>query len=184
MISKWAVVMIAFVLLSFAVRASEFAKLKKCADTKDSLIRLQCYDNVVNLLTKRSSQSIETNAQKLAVRPTEPSSSAADVLPYRPVNPTQKVTLQPKVDDQQHLFSPETLTDIANSVIFEVAAVSMDQQNHQVITFSNGQVWRQSAVEPIELLPGDKVVLSIETQSVIYLSKLAQDHKIRVKRRK
>ncbi len=176
---------LSLILLSFAAQADTLSELHKCAGTKDSLVRLMCYDTLVKSLN--SAQT--TLSAPVAVRATEPHSTPA---PLRPVNEQVKVQKQPEASiskedsfGEEHIEkSAEVLAQEIDQVVFTVESTSKDARKKWRINFTNGQVWHQTDGQYIKLSEGDEVELSKGVLGVIYLKKVGQNKKIRVKRKK
>jgi hypothetical protein len=177
--------LVAFFIVSLTigyVQADPLTDLQKCADIKDSLKRLVCYDNLAKSLKhKRSTKPA------VAVRVTEPKKHPADIVAARPSQAKPIVVKQPQkqntVDDfgGEHLKKPKESID---EVFFTVKSVKKVMHNKLVITFENGQVWNQTDDNYLKVLPGDRVKLSKGMLGVIYLKTEKQNRRIKVKRRK
>lgn len=185
--NKKLVTSISLMLLSFAIQADTLSELHKCANTKDSLVRLMCYDTLVKSLN--SGQATLAKSAPVAVRATEANSTPA---PLRPTTEIVKVQKQPestasKEDSfgEEHIEkSKEMLAQEIEQVVFTVQSTSKDARKKWRINFTNGQVWHQTDGQYIKLSEGDEVELSKGVLGVIYLKKVGQNKKIRVKRKK
>jgi hypothetical protein len=164
----------------FNVQADTLTDLQKCAETKDSLERLVCYDNLVKSLNN----SVTVKAP-VAIRPTEPKSPNTNTVALRPTVRKPVVVEQKHTNEaefgEEHLVKPE---ESINEVFFTVKSVKKIVHNKLSITFENGQVWKQSDDNYIKILPGDRVKLSKGMLGVVYLKTENQNRRIKVKRRK
>lgn len=167
-------------MVAYTVQADSLTDLKKCAETKDSLTRLVCYDSVV-----KSLNSGITKEALPAVRRTEPKSATTETTALRPTTASPKVAKQKQMNNdefgEEHLIKTE---ESVNEVFFTVKSVKKIVHNKLSITFENGQVWKQSDDNYIKILPGDRVKLSKGVLGVIYLKAENQNRRIKVKRRK
>lgn len=164
----------------FNAQADTLTDLQQCADNKDSLERLVCYDNVIKSLNN----SVTPKAQ-VAIRAVEPKDTKSSVVALRPSTAKPLVVQQEQKNEdefaEEHLVKPE---ESINEVFFTVKSVKKIVHNKLSITFENGQVWKQSDDNYIKILPGDRVKLSKGMLGVIYLKTENQSRRIKVKRRK
>jgi len=179
-------------LLAFNTQADSLSDLQKCAATKDSLTRLVCYDQVMKVLNGAQISQPVVNKQveqQVSVRATEPAKTVDSDVSLRPVNSKAIVVKQTttKAEDfgQEHLAktAAEKNNEI-KEVVFVVKTAKQTGRDVWLITFENGQVWKQSDSKYIKLSAGDNVVLSKGMLGAIYLKKEQQNRKIRVKRQK
>jgi len=154
--------------------ADTLGQLIKCSKTKDSLVRLVCYDGVVKSLNSSSSVSLPEAVASVAVNAPEVSTNQTPVVV--------------KSEDR---FGSEHLTDKNKpknkglaQVSFTIKAAVKTLRKKWKVTFENGQVWEQTDSEYIKLSAGNKVELSKGMLGVFYLKKTDQNKKIRIKRQK
>jgi len=176
------IIAIAFLmsLVSNTSFANSLESLMKCAETKDSLVRLVCYDNVVKLLNKVESPSNINLASVQAV--TKVNDPVAKVN-----HPVVNVNVQTKEEKfgSEHLASnSKNKNDDLKQVIFTVKSAKKVVHNKWKITFDNDQVWKQAGSGYIKLTAGDRVELSKGALSAIHLKKLGSKRSIRVRRTK
>ena len=148
-------------------------QLVKCADTKDSLVRLVCYDNVVKSLGK------------VTIKP----DSSSVPIEQSPVKIESVVKNKKEVTSVEDSFGREHIkkkgADKAlEQVVFTVKSLTVDGFKKKKIKFSNGQIWKQSDSVNLKLSAGDRVELSKGMLGVVYLKKLDRNKKIKVKRLK
>jgi len=179
-------------LLAFNTHADSLNDLQKCAATKDSLTRLVCYDQVMKVLNGAQIPQSVVNKQvkqQISVRATEPAKTVDSAAPLRPVSSKAIVVKQATTKDedfgQEHLAktTAEKNNEI-KEVVFVVKTAKQTARDLWLITFENGQVWKQSDSKYIKLSAGDNVVLSKGMLGAIYLKKDQKNRKIRVKRQK
>jgi len=179
-------------LLAFNTHADSLNDLQKCAATKDSLTRLVCYDQVMKVLNGAQIPQSVVNKQvkqQISVRATEPAKTVDSAAPLRPVSSKAIVVKQTTTKDedfgQEHLAktTAEKNNEI-KEVVFVVKTAKQTARDLWLITFENGQVWKQSDSKYIKLSAGDNVVLSKGMLGAIYLKKDQKNRKIRVKRQK
>jgi len=167
------------------VHADTLLSLKKCADTKDSLIRLLCYDNVMQTIDVEKTQNLERPNDILAVRATEPSLSLGNNTPLRPVNKhiVAKSSSKEEKFGDEHIKKTDNDSNI-DSVNFLIEKVRKDNHEKWLITFSNSQVWKQTDSSYLSLHEGDNVIISKGLLGAFYLKKVGQSKQIKVKRKK
>jgi len=171
---------LAAVLFSGGVQADTLTELQQCAATKDSLVRLVCYDNVMKSLNTGVSSHTATSNK---VRPTQPAVTG-QATPYRPTTTQTVVIQQPKSKEDSFGQEDKQKKDELDKVNFVIKSVKKDVRNKWLITFENGQVWQQTESGYLKLSAGDKVELSKGMLSAIYLKKPDSNKRIKVKRKK
>ena len=169
-------------LVVFHAQADTLTDLKKCADNKDSLERLVCYDNIVKSLKDKAAPNAP-----VAIRTTEPKDPINKTVATRP-SVTKPIVVQQQQKQiyenefgEEHLNKPEESID---EVFFTVKSVRQTGRNKLSITFENGQVWHQSDDNYIKITPGNRVKLTKGMLGVIYLKTENQKRRIKVKRKK
>ncbi len=173
-------------LISAASHGDTLSDLQQCATTKDSLVRLVCYDKVMKQLN--GGVTVTKKSEPVAVRPTQPIVSNAPT-PLRPTTNKAVVVQQPQSKEdsfgQEHIQRAES-QDISDTdeINVTVASVKRGPRDNLIITLQNGPIWRQSDGEYMKLSSGDEVKLSKGILGAIYLNKTGQNKKIRVKRKK
>jgi len=171
------------VFLMFLVNSTSFANslenLKQCAEKKDSLVRLVCYDHAVKLLNNVESPNIKKPA---SVHTLAKAKKEADIVNVQP---------QVEVANKADHFGSEYLASDSKSrpveldhVVFTVKSAKKVVHNKWKIIFNNEQVWKQSSSEYIKLAAGDRVELSKGAFGSYQLKKLDSNRSIRVKRTK
>ena len=86
---------------------------------------------------------------------------------------------------EEHLTkSKEYEKNQLNEVIFTIKSVTKNKRKQWLITFNNDQVWKQIEHEYIKLSAGDDVELTKGMFGAIYLRKIGNNKKIKVRRNK
>lgn len=167
--------MVAIFSSNSAIAGNLKGKLLLCADVNDSLERLVCYDN---LAKKLNSKNIKVS--KKIAKPTE---SVAKVT--APVITKKVMTKTEKDFGADHLR--KTDADRAaelNEVIFTISKLSTNKYDRKLITFTNGQNWKQTDDTSIRLAVNDKVQLTKGVFGVVFLKKMNNNRKIKIRRLK
>jgi len=149
-------------------------RMNACAQTKDSLVRLMCYDNLAkgDLLLKNNIKDIELKVtdKKPIVSKKIPSSSA-----------TAKVKNKDDSFGEEHLVK-EKRHDGIKQVNFIIASVDKDIRGNLRFVFENGQVWKQIGESHFSVKVKEHVKISKGMLGAFYLKKLNQNKSIKVKR--
>jgi hypothetical protein len=154
--------------------ADTLGKLVKCSNTKDSLVRLVCYDNVVKSLNSSNSVNLP-----------EVTASAVAESPKVSVNQKPGVMKSDDSFGSEHLIAKNKSKNKGlTQVAFTIKTAEKTLRKKWKVTFENGQVWEQTDSGYIKLSAGNKVELSKGMLGVFYLKKTDQNKKIRVKRQK
>tara|TARA_B110000091_G_scaffold192868_1_gene217558 strand:+ start:520 stop:1062 length:543 start_codon:yes stop_codon:yes gene_type:complete len=147
--------------------------VKICAQQNDNLLRLRCFDNVVEKLTL---------AKKLIITPSNQLKSAQvskkEILPI--VNTSVKT-----VD----LFAKNHLEKTAkgqlekvNEITATITQAKKMLRGQWQVSLNNGQQWQQKDSLYLNLSRGDEVVLQEGALGAFYLKKLTSNRRIRVRR--
>jgi hypothetical protein len=194
-------------LLSVNSLANNTENLIKCAEQKDSLVRLLCYDEIVELLKKNDLDTIK----KVGLDVNDPiSSSTPSVMPSATSSATPLVegktanttlnTLSPEKANSvknntastaveefgsENIESkPEQQVKELNQVIFTIKSLKKTARGQWNIIFNNGQLWKQASSDTIRLVVGNKVEVSKAALGSYKLKKVGSNRSIRVKRLK
>lgn len=158
--------------------ANSLEKLMECSQTKDSLVRLVCYDNVVKSLNQNKNTTMHSTA-----------TTDKTLQVKSAVIKTKKE--QPEVASKEDKFGSEHLVSTIqkkkselDKVTFTIKSAKKVVHNKWKVTFNNEQVWKQSGSEYIKLAAGDQVELSKGAFGSFHLKKLDGNRSIRVKRTK
>jgi hypothetical protein len=148
-------------------------QLNACAQTKDSLVRLMCYDKLV----KASSPTKTKENFELK----------HDVPPTKALEKAPSADVITKVKKQDDSFGHENLEkeksiDKREHLILVVASVTSDARGNLRFVFDNGQSWKQTAGGKIRIRAKDQVKVYRGSLGAFYLSKVNQNRSITVRR--
>lgn len=147
--------------------------LKNCAQQQDSLVRLRCFDNVVEKLIL-AEKSIIAPSNKL-----QPPQVSIKAIPPIVKTSTKTVDLFAK----NHLA--ETAKDKAKKVNEITATITQAKKmlrGQWEVSLNNGQKWQQKDTVYLKLTSGDEVILEEGALGAFYLKKLTSNRRIRVRR--
>jgi hypothetical protein len=198
-------------LLSVNSLANNTENLIKCAEQKDSLVRLLCYDGIVKLLKKNDIETME----KVGLDVND-SISLSTPLVTPSVTPLATSSVTPLVEGKTantplNRISPEKANSVKNNtastaveefgsenidskaeqqvkelnqVIFTIKSLKKTARGQWNIIFNNGQLWKQASSDTIRLVVGNKVEVSKAALGSYKLKKVGSNRSIRVKRLK
>ncbi|WP_372872206.1 hypothetical protein [Shewanella sp.] len=143
--------------------ASVEQQLANCATISDKLDRLICYDKLAETAARAP---VLVPAAAVAAAPT---TSAATISKPAPTmeesfGKTQKAEEEP------------------DRIELEIADVDKDQYGNLKISFTNGQVWKQTDSRRYKLTTGEKIFIEKGALSSFYLGSDSRNSTIRVKR--
>lgn len=151
--------------VSHLSQANTLVKLNQCAAINDSLERLVCYDE----LAKGINQG-----------------KVAQTMPAIPKNSTPAATQQVDITDsfgKEHIKS-KAQENLPDAITLTIQDLSKTVHGEWLITFTNGQEWKQTDGEYFKLKKGENVELKKGMLGAIYLKKFTANKRIRVKRLK
>ena len=179
--------------LSLICLADTPENLLECAQKKDSLVRLLCYDEVVKSLNNNKVKTIRNDnagpTLNNIITPVTSSGTTAPIALEMPsaVNSMQKMT----VDSQINQFGSENVelkpgqkVDQLTQVVFTVKSLKKTVYKQWNIVFDNDQIWKQVSSDHMRLNVGDKVEVSKGVLGSYKLKKTGSNRSIRVKRSK
>ncbi len=151
-------------------------RLSLCAQTKDSLVRLLCYDKVAknDSSTNKSVEKVES--KKTVVK--SPAVIGKKLLPAV----VNKAENKADTFGKEHLVKEKSDEESFDKVTFTVLSVKKDIRKNLQIVFENGQVWKQTGDKTLKLRAMDRVKISKGMLGSFYLSKVKQNKTIKVKR--
>lgn len=194
-------------LLSVNSLANNTENLIKCAEQKDSLVRLLCYDEIVELLKKNDTETIKKvgldvndpiSSSTPSVTPSA-TSSATPLVEGKTANTTLNTLSPEKANSVKNNtastaveeFGSENIESKAeqqakelNQVIFTIKSLKKTARGQWNIIFNNGQLWKQASSDTIRLVVGNKVEVSKAALGSYKLKKVGSNRSIRVKRLK
>jgi hypothetical protein len=188
-------------LLSVNSLANNTENLIKCAEQKDSLVRLLCYDEIVELLKKNDTETIKKVGLDVndPISSSTPSatSSATPLVEGKTANTTLNTLSPEKANSVKNNtastaveeFGSENIESKAeqqakelNQVIFTIKSLKKTARGQWNIIFNNGQLWKQASSDNIRLVVGNKVEVSKAALGSYKLKKVGSNRSIRVKR--
>lgn len=145
--------------LSLPAVASVEQSLQQCAQISNDTQRLACFDQLSASITSASAQVgvAATAATPAAAAATE---SAVDRFGAK----------------------PKDVVNEPDEIKLTVASIAKSPRGALIITFENGQVWRQAEVERFSLYPGSKVIIKKAALGSFLLQVEGQGRLTRVKR--
>ena len=176
-------VTILIVSLSANCLADSTENLLKCAEKKDSLVRLLCYDDIAKGLVKSEVASTYNAVPSGSIA----SNSVVNKVPKANMSSVQK----PPVLSQENQFGSEGLTsknkqstEELSQLVTTIKSIKKTVYEQWNIVFDNDQVWKQVGSDYIRLAVGDEVVVSKGALGSYKLKKAGSNRSIRVKRSK
>jgi mannose-6-phosphate isomerase class I len=127
-------------------------QLSNCAAKTDKLERLICYDELA--ANAKPSAHIMTTTNTTKVAPSE--------VPKPPATPN---VVTPLVASPQVLsvddfgLKTKVVEDEVDKIYFEISAVKKAPYGELIITFTNGQVWKQSSPERYKVDKGQRIFI-------------------------
>ena len=186
--------------------ADNSANLIKCAEYKDNLVRLSCYDNIAELLHKNDNEPIKINnlkANNLKVNDLNSSATPSSTLSGKPSVKAVSIAGNPlskeKVSSVKKNTATRTVQNFGsesieakaeqqinelNQVVFTIKSLKKTVYGRWNIIFNNDQVWKQVSSDAIRLVVGNKVEVSKAALGSYKLKKIGSNRSIRVKRSK
>ncbi|SUI83802.1 hypothetical protein [Shewanella morhuae] len=163
---------VAIMLVSAQANASIEQQLSQCADTADKLERLICFDKLA------------ASVQESAL--TSPSIQEAPAAVATVVATTAVVTTIPKVSatDNFGMEAKRINENTVDKIYLEVQSRVEDAYGAIEVTFTNGQVWKQTDSRKFTLKPGDTVYIEKAALGSFLLGTDDRNAKARVKRLK
>jgi len=154
-----------------ASAAGVLSELAACAQTKDSLARLVCYD-------KLAEQSLGNKAIVATKKQSVTKAAATPAMVKAPV--AKRAPSEEESFGGEHLKSAD---DQVMEIAVTVTSVKKTLRDLLKLTFDNGQIWQQtdSGAAP-RISTGDKVVIKRGALGSFYLKKADSNRTVRVKR--
>jgi len=168
----------AVILVSTNVNAGVEQELLACAMKSDKLDRLICFDALAETVKTSQSRTSAASAAPVVATATAP---AVAVSQSAPATATTLPAALPKnaEDDFGNLKSEEKSLE---KLYMEVASVKKDPYGALKISFSNGQVWKQSDSRRYKLKAGETVYVEKAALGSFVLGTDTRNATIRVKR--
>lgn len=179
--------LIAFAPASQAASLNE--KLMQCAVLKDSLERLVCFDALAKVAPTVPDEPYHA-----------PAPSRAVVAPVAPAPVYQPQVAQPAATQPASAPAPQAATVPASKedsfgkehkeisknaperMTFTIAKIEKNPYGHHILTFKNGQKWKQMDDIHIRLSEDEEVIVTRGMFNAFYLKKTTSKKSIKVKR--
>ncbi|MFB2721474.1 hypothetical protein [Shewanella xiamenensis] len=161
----------ALMLVSAQTYASTEQQLTDCSVIPDKLDRLICYDNLAASIQGASAQTYVKAIAPVAVAVT----TAA-------VSTTAASTA--KVENQFGIAPKPVQEDVVDKIYLDVESIAEDAYGALKITFTNGQVWKQTENRKFNLKVGEKVFIEKAALGSFLMGTEDRNAKVRVKRLK
>lgn len=166
----------AVLLVSAQANASIEQQLTQCAAMTDKLDRLVCYDNLA------ASIRVDTIAHN-ATAPTATAAPVATSVAVATVAaPT--VAVATNVEDNFGMEVKRVQENTTDKIYLDVESVAEDAYGALKITFTNGQVWKQTENRKFNLKVGEKVFIEKAALGSFLMGTESRNAKVRVKRLK
>ncbi len=168
----------AVLLVSAQANAGIEQQLTQCAGITDKLERLVCYDNLaasiqVTTVTNNTTASI-------AVAPVvTPAAAPAAVATAAPV-----AAAATNVEDNFGMEVKRVQENTTDKIYLDVESIAEDAYGALKITFTNGQVWKQTENRKFNLKVGEKVFIEKAALGSFLMGTESRNAKVRVKRLK
>jgi mannose-6-phosphate isomerase class I len=147
-------------------------QLAGCAAKTDKLDRLLCYDKLAQSVGQVAPQAANQEAAQTVVSVTSGMSQTQ----------AMETPSQERVEDAFGM--KQKPVDAIERLDLEVAAVKKDAYGVQIISFSNGQVWKQIETRRFKLEPGQRVYIEAGALGSFLLGSEDRNSTVRVKRLK
>lgn len=169
----------AVILVSTNVNAGVEQELLACAMKSDKLDRLVCFDALAETVKTSQSMTSAASVAPVVAAATVPAVAASQPTPATPT--TLPATLSKSAEDEfGGNFKAEEKS--LEKLYMEVASVKKDPYGALKISFSNGQVWKQSDSRRYKLKAGETVYVEKAALGSFVLGTDTRNATIRVKR--
>lgn len=169
----------AVLLVSAQANAGIEQQLTQCAGITDKLERLVCYDNLAASIQVTTVTNNTT--APIAVAPVvTPAAAPAAVATAAPVA-TAAVT---NVEDNFGMEVKRVQENTTDKIYLDVESIAEDAYGALKITFTNGQVWKQTENRKFNLKVGEKVFIEKAALGSFLMGTESRNAKVRVKRLK
>ncbi|MGL4612691.1 MAG: hypothetical protein ACRCVV_02055 [Shewanella sp.] len=164
----------ATLLASAQANASLEQQLRQCANLTDSSARLSCYDQ---LEASRQQTAALKHAQSAATPEPAQMATGATQAHAQQANPTQ-------AEDSFGLEAKRPEGSTLDTIHLEVSSLHKDTYGALKITFTNGQVWKQTEGRNYPLKQGERVHIQKAALGSFLMGSEQRNAKVRVKRLK
>ncbi|MEL4277295.1 hypothetical protein AAEH77_12230 [Shewanella xiamenensis] len=168
----------AVLLVSAQANAGIKQQLTQCAGITDKLERLVCYDNLAASIQVTTVTNNTT--APIAVAPVvTPAAAPAALATAAPV-----AAAATNVEDNFGMEVKRVQENTTDKIYLDVESIAEDAYGALKITFTNGQVWKQTENRKFNLKVGEKVFIEKAALGSFLMGTESRNAKVRVKRLK
>ncbi|EGT3626939.1 hypothetical protein FAP94_11145 [Morganella morganii] len=165
----------AIMLVSVQANASIEQQLTQCAATADKLDRLICYDKLA--------ESVKGVTPALASTQVAPATVATVAVPTAvAVAATAPQAAAANIVDDFGMEAKRVQENTVDKIYLEVQSITEDPYGAIKVTFTNGQVWKQTDGRKFSLKQGEKVYIEKAALGSFLMGTDNRNAKARVKR--
>lgn len=165
----------AIMLVSVQANASIEQQLTQCATTADKLDRLICYDKLAESVKSVTPALASTQAAPATVA-TVAAPTAVAVAATAPQAPAANIV------DDFGMEAKRVQENTVDKIYLEVQSITEDPYGAIKVTFTNGQVWKQTDGRKFNLKQGEKVYIEKAALGSFLMGTDERNAKARVKR--
>ncbi|KZK66881.1 hypothetical protein A1L58_21305 [Shewanella baltica] len=165
----------AIMLVSVQANASIEQQLTQCAATADKLDRLICYDKLAENVKSVTPALASTQAAPATVA-TIAAPTAVAVAATAPQAPAANIV------DDFGMEAKRVQENMVDKIYLEVQSITEDPYGAIKVTFTNGQVWKQTDGRKFNLKQGEKVYIEKAALGSFLMGTDERNAKARVKR--
>ncbi len=165
----------AIMLVSVQANASIEQQLTQCAATADKLDRLICYDKLAESV-KGVTPALASTQVAPATVATVAAPTAVAVAATAPQAPAANIV------DDFGMEAKRVQENTVDKIYLEVQSITEDPYGAIKVTFTNGQVWKQTDGRKFNLKQGEKVYIEKAALGSFLMGTDERNAKARVKR--
>lgn len=165
----------AIMLVSVQANASIEQQLTQCAATADKLDRLICYDKLAESV---KADTISTQAIPATVATVAVPTTAAAIVATAPQAPAAKIA------DDFGMEAKRVQENTVDKIYLEIQSIAEDAYGDIKVTFTNGQVWKQTDGRKYSVKQGETVYIEKAALGSFLMGTDDRNAKVRVKRLK
>ncbi|MCU7975163.1 hypothetical protein L5M43_07755 [Shewanella sp. SW36] len=165
----------AIMLVSVQANASIEQQLTQCAATADKLDRLICYDKLAESV---KADTISTQAIPATVATVAVPTTAAAIVATAPQAPAAKIA------DDFGMEAKRVQENTVDKIYLEIQSIAEDAYGDIKVTFTNGQVWKQTDGRKYNVKQGETVYIEKAALGSFLMGTDDRNAKVRVKRLK
>ncbi|MEN8616690.1 hypothetical protein [Shewanella baltica] len=166
---------VAIMLVSVQANASIEQQLTQCAATADKLDRLICYDKLAESV-KGVTPALASTQVAPATVATVAAPTAVAVAATAPQAPAANIV------DDFGMEAKRVQENTVDKIYLEVQSITEDPYGAIKVTFTNGQVWKQTDGRKFNLKQGEKVYIEKAALGSFLMGTDERNAKARVKR--